>query len=260
MKLNKLFFKTAVSAVLLSLTGAALAGSVTTPATDAASYKYATEGLTAPAAITLPAVVYTLGVSRAVGQNFTFIVTPSAGSLDPTTCTGSPGGVWIGSAGLTTATKRASATECALDVTVTAATAVGATITGTGIKFTATPLATAGSSITFNVALKDPGETSFIDNSGSVTRVVATGINAINIYAWESDTRTITNVNDPNGPLRGFIATAGGACAPSDNDSITTAKAWWRLNSMARSFSCSDVSPRVNVILEFVCVPAIGCG
>src|SRR5438132_7407740 len=106
MKVTRHAASRAAAAVFLSFAGAAHSGSVTVPATDAAATAYAAEGIGASTVVTLTAVTYALGVSRAVGQNFTFIVVPSVGALDPTTCTPA---VWVGSAGFAIATKRSSA-------------------------------------------------------------------------------------------------------------------------------------------------------
>jgi len=223
---RNLILQAAVAAALVSAFGGAYAGAITSPVNDAAATKYAAEALTSSTAVTTPDVVYTMGVARTTAQDFTMIFTPSAGAtLTPANCLGANFTVAGGGAAATISTKRASATECAVEVDVTTAFTTATTITssagGTSALVLAThPLATAGSSVSYTVALKDLGETAYIDNTGTLTRVVATSLNAVNVYAAASDTDTTADVNAVAGPLKGFEA---GGAAPADTAAVAAA-------------------------------------
>jgi len=224
----------AVAAALFTAYGAAHAGAITTPASDAAATKYAAEGLTAATAVATPNVVYTMGVARTTAQDFTMIFTPSAGAtLTPANCLGT--NFTVGGAGAATiSTKRASASECAVEVDVTTAFDTTTTITTAGVGqallLATHPLATAGNSVAYTVVLKDLGETAFIDNSGPLTRTVATSVNAINVYAAAADTATVADVNGAAGPLKNFLANA---TVPADTATIAQANLTFDNNFVA---------------------------
>ena len=80
------------------------------------------------------------------------------------------------------------------------------------------------------VAIKDPGETSQIDNAATLTKVIATSIQAVNVFGPAKDVATIVDVNNGAGPLFGFVA---GGAAPADT--ITTAAAFLSLNNNTTS-------------------------
>jgi len=200
--------------------GASTANAGTFTALVAPAGTYAAEGISASTAVTAPTVVYNMGVGRAISQNFTVIVDFPAADL--LVCGTPP--VLTGSAGFTVTLKRCSAAQVAFDVTVTAATIPGATLTLTGIVFSATNLNVAGNTITETWSLKDPGETSFIDNVGTVQITVATSLNTITIAnPGAIDTGTTTDVNNANGPLFGFVV--------QNDDTAFNAKATLTLNN-----------------------------
>jgi hypothetical protein len=186
--------------------GLANAGSITAPATPT---KYAIEALAATTAVTLPNVVYSMGVGIPQGTNFTIIFTPPATGAFSGTC---PTLVYSGLvANATTAVKRQSASECAYTVSAVpggAGVAVADTFTFASGIVTTHGLNVAGASFAITVNLWDSGETARIDNSGPKTSTIATGVQSINIYAATSDTRTVADVNAIGGPLTGFLAVA----------------------------------------------------
>jgi len=228
MKKHNAILQAAVASALAVTFGIANAGTLT-----ATSTVYAAEALTSATPVTTASLVYTMGVNRAIGQDFTIIFSPSTGStFTPASCVGAN---FQSAAGTYTfSTKRASADECAIQVAVTGATTVGETITtsnalGTQALVLAThPLATAGSSVSYTTNLWDLGETARIDNSAALTGVVATSINAVNVYADASDTATIADVNATAGPLKGFLANA---TVPLDTGTVAAANLTFDNNS-----------------------------
>lgn len=235
MKKRNMIMRAAVAAALVSAYGAANAGSITLPA---AATKYAAEALTAATAVTTPAVTYAMGVNRAIGQDFTMIFKPSAGAtLTPANCVAANfnfGGMGATGAVFTFSTKRASASECAMQVAVTGGIApVGATVTTTNaaaaLVLATQPLATAGSSVSYTVGLWDLGETARIDNSTDLTVAVATSVNAVNVYAAAGDTATVADVNGVDGPLKDFLANA---TAPADTNTVAAANLTFDNNSV----------------------------
>lgn len=241
MNKRNIILNTAIAAALASTFGAAYAGSISSPT---AATKYAAEALTSSTAVTIPNVVYKMGVDRTAAQDFTMIFTPSAGAtLDPANCVGANFAVAGGGGAATISTKRASASECAVEVDVTTAFTTATTITTSGVavalKLATHPLATAGSSVTITVGLKDLGETAYIDNSGTLTSTVATSVNAINVYAATADTATIADVNAAAGPLKGFLANA---TAPADTATIAAANLTFD-NNVAGAVIADGVTP-----------------
>ena len=208
----------------------AFAGSISTPATDAAATVYAAEALLNTTVLTSPVIVYTMGVPRTVDQDFTVIVTPSAGSsfVLGSCTTAAPVVAGLGAVA-TVSLKRASTSECAWEVDITTASIVGSTLTFTGLQFLTHTLGTAGNSASVTLALKDLGETAFIDNTGTLTRRVATAAQAINIYAATSDVATVADVNAATGPLTGFVANA---TVPADTATRAAANLTFDNNSI----------------------------
>jgi len=190
---------------------AAFAGSITAPTATA---KYAVEALVSTTDITLPNVVYKMGVARTIAQDFTVILTPSAGStFTAGSCTAAtPTIALAGTAtgALTATVKRSGTAECAYEVDVTTAFSVPTTndfvtLTFPGLVLDSHNLATVGSTAGVTLAIKDLGETAFIDNSGSLSVNVATSGNALTLTA-AADTATKADVNDEEGPLFGFLS------------------------------------------------------
>lgn len=201
----KKFTVKAIAVALASVCGsAAFAGAITSPAASSET-KYAVESLTNSTDITAPAIVYTMGVARTTAQDFTVILTPSAGStFTAGSCATALPVVAGGGAAATVSQKRSSSTECAYEVDVTTAFTTATTLTFTGLAYDTHTLATAGNIAGVTIALKDLGETAFIDNTGSLSRNVAISGNALKLVA-AADTATKADVNDENGPLFGFV-------------------------------------------------------
>ena len=202
----KKFTVKATALAIASVCGsAAFAGSISTPAADANATVYAVEALTATTDITLPTIKYTMGVARTTAQDFTVIVTPSAGAtFTAASCTTAIPTKDAGTGAFTATLKRAGTTECAYEVDVTTASDNTLVLAFAGLVLDTHTLNTAGNSASVTLALKDLGETAYIDNSGTLTRKVATSVQAVNIYAATSDTATTADVNATGGPLTGF--------------------------------------------------------
>jgi len=225
----KKFTVKATALAIASVCGsAAFAGSITTPVNDAAAVVYAAEALLSTTDLTVPSIVYTMGVARTTAQDFTVILTPSAGATFTTAgCLAAL--PTIGGAGAATVSqKRSSASECAYEVDVTTAFTTATTLTFANLVFDTHGLNVAGGNASVTVALKDLGETAFIDNSGTLTRKVATSVQAVNIYAAAADTATTADVNATGGPLTGFVA---GGAAPADTAIIAKANLTFDNNS-----------------------------
>ena len=219
--MKKFTVKAVASAVGVVCAAVAHAGSISTPATDAAATVYAVEAMTNGTALTLPTIRYTMGVSRTVAQDFTVILTPSAGtSFTVASCTTAIPTLFAGTGTIVASLKRASTTECAYEVDVTTATDTTSILQFAGLGVSTHTLGAAGSNISVTLALKDLGETAFIDNSGTLTRQVARSVQSVNIYAAASDTATVADVNATTGPLTGFVA---GGAAPADTATIAKA-------------------------------------
>jgi hypothetical protein len=106
-----------------------------------------------------------------------------------------------------------------------------------GLPLATHPLATVGSSIVISVTLKDPGETAYIDNTGAVTATVANSAAALSVTA-AADAGTIADVNNANGPLRGFIAGVNGTTSIADT--ATTAKSSFTINNNPNNYKDPD--------------------
>lgn len=201
----KKFTVKAIAVALASVCGsAAFAGAITSPAASSET-KYAVESLTATTAITSPVIVYTMGVARTPAQDFTVILTPSAGAtFSAASCATATPVVAGGGAAATVSQKRSGTTECAYEVDITTASTTATTLTFTGLAFASHTLNVAGNTAGVTIALKDLGETAFIDNSSTLSRNVAISGNALKLVAT-ADTATKADVNDEMGPLYGFV-------------------------------------------------------
>jgi hypothetical protein len=223
--------------------GFAHAGSITVPAADANATPYAVEGLAAGTDITLPDITYLMGVARTAAQDFTIIITPSAGAAftagSCATALTSLNTAGNQTAGAYTATiKRASATECAYEIDVTTATTTATTLVFSGLVLDSHTLNVAGNSASVRVNLWDLGETARIDNSAELARRVAVSGNALRLTA-AADTATVADVNNVNGPLFGFVANA---TAPADTASVASAKFVVNNNSDTTVYRTADNS------------------
>lgn len=204
----KKFTLKAITLATASVCGsAAFAGTITAPTV----VNYAIEALAPPPAaatpiLGVPAIVYNMGVSRTVAQDFTIIYKPTAGSTFGTCPTASLGAFTLtGTGAITVSNKRTSATECAYEVDVTTATDLTTKIAIAGLTFATHNLgAAAGNTAGVTVGLWDLGETARIDNNTDLSATVAQSGNALTLTA-AADTGTTTDVNDEFGPLFGFV-------------------------------------------------------
>lgn len=221
--MKKLTANAVVAAIGLVWGATAFAGTITSPAADANATAYAVEGLINTTDITSPNLVYTMGVARTPAQDFTIIMTPSAGAVFTAgTCATSLPVVAGGGAAATVSIKRSSTSECAYEVDITTASTTATTLTFTAPVFDSHTLATAGNTASLTLNLWDLGETARIDNNGPLTRRVAISGNALALTAAQ-DTLTQANVNDASGPLFGFVV--------ANDDIATAAKASFVINN-----------------------------
>jgi hypothetical protein len=202
--MTKFAIKSIAIAVGAVCSGVAFAGSISAPVSPTT---YAVEAMTATTPVTLPDVVYTMGVGRPVGNSFTINIMPSAGTTFNAVCALPTYSGAANPADIRISQKRVGSTECSYSVEVLGAVnmAVGDTFTFSGLALASHPLASTSASVAISIALKDPGETAYIDNVGTLTKTVAKSVQAVNVYAPTTDTCTVTNVNDPLGPLFGFV-------------------------------------------------------
>ena len=229
--MKKLTANAVVAAIGLVWGATALAGSIVAPA---ATTKYAVESMTSTQDITLPTVTYRMGVDRTVAQDFTVIITPSSGAtFTVASCTAAIPTITLaggGAGGFTATVKRAGSGECAYEVDVTTAFVRGAgtiDLNFPALVYDTHALNVAGNSAGVTIALKDLGETAFIDNSGTLSVNTATSGNALTLVATQ-DTATIANVNDTAGPLFGFLANA---TVPADTATVAAANFTVRNNN-----------------------------
>lgn len=229
MKKRNYLMTAAIAAALGGASFAAQAG--TFPGTNT---NFSTEAVTGTTDITPAAQIYTMGVDRAAAQSFVMIFTLSAGQF----ASAHPNLVYNGAdTGIVITRKRGGvgSNEIVFEVDTSGATAGGILSGETFSLDFAGPSATidnhgmttAGQSVTMTVALKDPGETSFVDNPGTLTGTVATMADSSNF--WNTVTAaagvitdtglTGTDVN-AGVPLAGFIA---GGLTSADDDTATTA-------------------------------------
>lgn len=235
----KKFTLKALTLAAASICGtAAIAGSISAPATDAAATKYAVEALVNTTDITLPAITYTMGVTRTPAQDFTIIYKPSAGAAFAA-CPTAPAAFTIAGTGAATvvvSNKRSGPTECAYEVDVGTDAVTGTdlttTITINGLVLTSHTLATAGNSASVSLGLWELSEYARIDNTGDLSRTVAVSGNALKLSVTQ-DTETTTNVNDAAGPLYGFVV--------DGNDAQYTARASYTVdNNSADAYMIPD--------------------
>lgn len=230
--MKKLTANTIVAAIGMVWGTAAVAGSITSPANDAAATKYAVEAVVNTTDVTVPAITYTMGVARTTAQDFTVVIKPSSGAAFTAGSCAAAVPVVAGAGAGTANVKRASTTECAYEVDVTTATTTATTLTFTGFVLDSHTLGTSGNSASVTLDIYDLGETARIDNTGTLSRVVATSVTAVNIYANTSDTATTADVNATGGPLTGFVA--GG------DDTATIAKASIRMDNNSANAKGAD--------------------
>ncbi len=239
MKINKFAFNLSVlAAAALLASGAQANGAITPNAAGATATTYAAEAIGAATAVTLPNIVYTMGVARAAaGQDMTIIYDLPAGATfnttpaAPTFTKVSGGGVPVPVITLKRGGAGSSQVVYSVSIDpVAAANSVNATDTFTlvapAVKLGATSVGLGA--LTLNVTVVDQVETACVDNAGTtstcfVTSKPATLTNVANFYdtvagavGVATDTATKTDVNAPV-PLAGFVL--------AGDDTATVAKA-----------------------------------
>lgn len=229
MKKRNYLMTAAIAAALGGASFAAQAG--TFPGNNT---NFSTEAVTGTTDLIPAAQIYTMGVDRTTAQSFVMIFTLSAGQF----AVNHPDLVYNGAdGGIVISRKRGGvgSNEIVFEVDTSGATGVGIVSGETFSLDFATPgatidnhgMTTAGQSVTMTVALKDPGETSFVDNPGSLTGTVATMANSSNFWNTVSASAGVitdtgltgTDVN-AGVPLAGFIA---GGLTGADDDTAGTA-------------------------------------
>jgi len=225
--MKKFTIKAVALAVGVMCAGVAQAGTITGPANDGLATTYAVEGLINTTVLTGPAVVYTMGVARTDAQDFTIILTPSAGAVFTAGYCSAAVPVISAAGAAIASVKRASTTECAYEIDVTTATTTATLVTFAAPVFASHTLATAGNTVSVTLNLWDLGETARIDNNAPVSRRIAISGNALTLVA-AADTATIANVNDAAGPLFGFLANA---TVPADTETAAAASFLIRNNN-----------------------------
>lgn len=208
MKKRNVILQAAIAAAFIAPVGFAQAGAIT-----AGNVNYAVEAITSATTVTLGDIVYTMGVARTTAQDFVVIYTLPAG----VTFAATPAVPVVagGTAAATVTLKRGGVgtNEVVYDVDVTTAFVGGtATLTLTAPTITNSGLTTAGATVAVTMALKDTGETSFVDNVGTLSSTRATAANASNFYdsvasaaGVATDTSTTIDVGYST-PLAGFRA------------------------------------------------------
>jgi hypothetical protein len=170
---------------------------------------FALEAITNTTAVTLPSIVTTIGVGRTTAQDFTVVVKPvSSTTKFNGTCALPTFDAGTGTGTVTVSNKRISASECAYEVDVTAAIAIGdnASLNFSGLVFSNHSLATEGNTESVSVGVFDLGETARIDNSADLTNVVARSWRAVTLIAnQDTGTTADVNFNGGNSPLFGFV-------------------------------------------------------
>jgi len=237
--MKKFQFKSVAVAASFACAGAVMAGSWTTPSTDALAPKHAAEALSASTGLTTASAVYTMGVQRASANgsgDMIAVITPVNGTF--TTATSTPANscsTWApsvaGSGAATVGVLRTSATECAYTIAVT--TPLQPTLTQLvfgPISYATHTLGTSGSSVGVSLNLYNASESSRVDNGAAVARTVATSATAMGMTA-AADTDTIADVSFTSTatgavPLGGFVITAG-----TISDSITAARAQFTITN-----------------------------
>lgn len=223
---RNIILSAALSAVFAGVAGVASAGTITTVAT-----KYAVEGIATTATpVTLADVVYNLGVARTTAQPFTLIYTLAGGAVfNATPAVPTAAGGTCAIAGSALKRGGANSSEVAFDITVSGACAATDTLTLVAPVIKTHGLTTNGATVSMTVALKDSGETSFIDNAGALSSVRATAAYAADFYntaataaGVANDTATVINVNATT-PLAGFVV--------ANDDTATRANASVRVNN-----------------------------
>lgn len=245
MKKRNLILQAAVAATLAGSFSAAMAtGAITAPA---AAVKFAVESMTSTTDITLPNIVYTIGVERTSAQDFTINYTLPAGyafNASPAVptmatamgvCTLKRGGVAV--------------SEVVYDCDIT----TGPLVTGSVITLvapqirdvgTAALLGTAGNTLSMQVKLTEAGETACVDNIGTpstcfVSASVGAAINGVDfstdgtVLGLTADTgNTVIDVA-ATVPLAGFVTNA---TAPADTVTVAAASVLLRDNLNATAW------------------------
>lgn len=226
--MKKKFIKSLAVGTVLMAASAVQAGTLANNNVNYAVEALATSG--ANSNITASNVEYTMGVNRTEAQEFVIIYTLPTGI----TFNATPAApVSTNALAVTVSLKRGGIgeSEVVYAVDVTALDQVDVddifTLTTGQINAAGSVLQTVGGQVTMTVALKDVGETSYVDNTGPISTTLATGARASDFWdttagpaangvALDWDNTTV----DANAtvPMAGFLATVAG-------DTATTATA-----------------------------------
>jgi len=249
--MKKLQIKSVAVAASFACAGAVLAGTWTSPSTDALAPKHAAEGLSASTALVVGSATYTLGVARgssAAGGDMIVVITPTAGATFAATsgaqCSTWAPSIGAGAASAVVGTLRTSASECAYTVTASAAQGlagglpIGAPVNFGNITFATHTLNTSGNSVGVNLNLWNSSESSRVDNSAAVARTLAASITSLTMTA-AADTDTVTDVAFTSTaagavPLGGFSVTGG-----LISDTATAARAGFTIGNNAANTAMS---------------------
>jgi hypothetical protein len=234
MKKRNLILSAAITAALLSAAGAQANGTVSPTALAAGGETvYAMEGINA-AALTLPSIVYTMGVGRAVaGQDMVIVYTlPTGVTFNATPAAPVFAGISSSAAPAITFKRGGVGTnEAVYSVSIGASAMLPTdtiTLTTPVITSGAHGMTANGSSLSVQVKLLDQVETACVDNAGSpascfLTSRVASLAKAAefwnsdtNVFGVISDMGTVTDVR-ATVPLAGFVV--------ANNDTATVAAA-----------------------------------
>jgi len=244
--MKKLQIKSVAVAASFACAGAVLAGTWTSPSTDALAPKHAAEALSASTALVVGSATYTMGVARGssvAGGDMVIVLTPSTGSTFATT-----GGIscatWLptiggGNGSATIAVARGGASECAYTVAPTVAgLSTSSTINFGNITFATHTLNTSGNSVGVNLNLWNSSESSRVDNAAAVARTLATSVTSLTMTA-AADTDTVTDVAFTSTaagavPLGGFSVTGG-----LISDTATAARAGFTIGNNAANTAMS---------------------
>ena len=245
-----------MGAMLLASANYAQAGTFTATATT-----YAKEALSADPTIVAPSAVYTMGVKRDFGKDFTMIFTLPAGvtfDTDPVLAyTGgtSPGEILV-------AKKRdgAGSGTVAYDVTMPTAddgSGLVGSVVSVGDTFTLSSINVAGATrsiicggLSLTVALKDFGESARIDNSTDKATDLAACAQASNfVYGGDDTAGLLTDINlttvDASGPavpMAGFVV--------ANDDTATMAKATIEVKTHQNDVMTADGSARYDLYIN----------
>lgn len=223
----------AIAAAFAGTVGVANAGTIT-----AGNVSYSLENIASTATnVTLGNVVYTMGVARTTAQDFVIMYTLPAGVLFTAT-PAVPAVSVVGAATVTLKRGGIGTNEVVYDVDVTTAFDATTVLTLTAPVINTHGLISNGATVSLTMALKDPGETSYVDNVGTLSSVRATAAYSADFWngaanGVTADAATTTDVN-VTVPLAGFIV--------ANDDTATIAKATVQVKNTTAGVKKADNS------------------